>query len=72
MPMYGRINKTFEHQNNEGKEMNEIDILRMNVNELQGQLQNAYKRIDQLQELIEVERQTNEEASTSDPIILTE
>jgi peptidoglycan hydrolase CwlO-like protein len=54
------------------KEMNEIDILKMNVNELQGQLQNAYKRIDQLQELIEVERQTNEEASTSDPIILTE
>ena len=70
--MYGRINKTFKHQNNEGKEINEIDILRMNVNELQGQLQNAYKRIDQLQELIEVERQTNEEASTSDPIILTE
>jgi peptidoglycan hydrolase CwlO-like protein len=42
------------------KEMNEIDILKMNVNELQGQLQNAYKRIDQLQELIETERKSNE------------
>lgn len=42
------------------KEMNEIDILKMNVNELQGQLQNAYKKIDQLQELIEVERKSNE------------
>lgn len=52
--------------------MNEIDILKMNVHELQGQLQNAYKRIDQLQEIIEVERQTNEEAKTSDPVILTE
>ena len=40
--------------------MNEIDILKMNVHELQGQLQNAYKKIGQLQELIEVERKSNE------------
>jgi hypothetical protein len=42
------------------KEMNEIDILKRNVHELQGQLQNAYKRIDQLVELIEAERKSNE------------
>lgn len=52
--------------------MNEIDILKMNVHELQGQLQMAYRRIGELQEIIDVERQTNEEAKTSDPVILTE
>lgn len=69
MPMYGRINKTFKHQNDKEAEYyrdivisqgNEIEILRNNVKELQGQLQNSYKRIDQLQELIEVEGKSNE------------
>ena len=74
MPMYGRINKkmeekTFKHQNDKEAEYyrgivvsqgNEIEILRNNVKELQGQLQGSYRRINELQELIEVERKSNE------------
>ena len=30
------------------KEMSEVDILKLNVRELQEQLQNAYKRIEEL------------------------
>ena len=72
--MYGRINKkmeekTFKHQNDKEAEYyrgivvsqgNEIEILRNNVKELQGQLQGSYRRINELQELIEVERKSNE------------
>lgn len=68
MPMYGKINKTFKHQNDKEAEYyrdivisqgNEIEILRNNVKELQGQLQQAYRRIAELREALDVEVQEN-------------
>jgi uncharacterized coiled-coil DUF342 family protein len=37
----------------------EIEILRNNVKELQGQLQNAYRRISELREALETEVEEN-------------
>lgn len=44
------------------KEMTEIDILKLNVRELQGQLQLANRRIGELNEIIDIERQKNEKS----------
>lgn len=41
----------------------QIEILKNNVNELQGQLQQAYRRIDELREALEVEVQENKNAN---------
>ena len=38
------------------KRFNEIELLRKNVKDLQGQLQNAYKRIKELTEALHEER----------------
>ena len=80
MPMYGRINKkleekTFKHQNDKEAEYyrdivvsqgNEIEILRNNVKELQGQLQGSYRRINELLYALEIERQRNEKDIIND------
>lgn len=42
--------------------MTEIDILKLNVRELQGQLQLANRRIGELNEIIDIERQKNEKS----------
>lgn len=64
MPMYGRIGKTAVDQTDKEAEYyrsmvvaqgDEIAILRNNVKELQGQLQQSYKRIAELREALDVE-----------------
>ena len=64
MPMYGRIGKTAVDQTDKEAEYyrnmvvaqgDEIEILRNNVKELQGQLQQSYKRIAELHEALDVE-----------------
>lgn len=86
MPMYGRINKkmeekTFKHQNDKEAEYyrgivvsqgNEIEILRNNVKELQGQLQGSYRRINELLYTLEIERQRNEKDIINDSALHVE
>jgi predicted RNase H-like nuclease (RuvC/YqgF family) len=52
--------------NNENKPLTEVDILKKNVHDLEEQLHNAYKRIDELNaELIDLRRQQSVSLGTS-------
>ena len=68
MPMYGRVGKKAVDQTDKEAEFyrniviaqgDEIEILRNNVKELQGQLQGAYRRIGELREALDVEVKEN-------------
>lgn len=76
MPMYGRSmqKKVIDQTDKEAEyyrsmvvaQGDEIEILRNNVKELQGQLQGAYRRIGELREALdtEIEENTNDSKNT--------
>lgn len=78
MPMYGRSmqKKVIDQTDKEAEyyrsmvvaQGDEIEILRNNVKELQGQLQGAYRRIGELKEALdtEVEENRNDSKNTID------